>query len=133
MNNQIFCPSNHLILDQPRCPICGWQRPPVTTLGSLLWPPVVFPSGIGGPAQESFFTPGIANGVGVFPLRSSELVGIAQNDGRILWRTEPSPEQFPRQFVNWSGKLLTVVPDDRSLEEAENGKLVQIDPQTGAM
>lgn len=131
MNNQIFCPCNHLILDQPSCPICGWQRPPDVNQGSLLWEPVSFPVGIGGPAQESFTRPGVVNGIAVFPLRSGELVGINQKDGRILWRSEPTPDLYPRHLHVDGSNLLAVIADNRSLEKAGNGFIAHIDPQTG--
>lgn len=131
MNKSIFCPSNHLILDLPSCPICGWQRPPETKQGALLWKPVRLNAGIGGPAQESFSRPGVANGVAVYPLRSGELVGISQKDGRILWQSQAAPELYPRHLHSDGSGLIGVVADNRSLEKAENGYIVQIDPQTG--
>jgi len=131
--NTIFCPSNHLMFDQPCCPVCGWQRPPETIQGSLLWDPVIFPCGIGGPAPDSFSMPAVACGVAVFPLRSGELVGISQKDGRVLWQTKAAPELFPRQLHVNENRILAVIADNRPMDQAENGFIARIDPQTGKM
>ncbi|MHC1783629.1 MAG: PQQ-binding-like beta-propeller repeat protein [Anaerolineaceae bacterium] len=99
--------------------------------GALLWDPIHFLCGIGGAAQESFSRPGIVAGVAVFPLRSGELVGINQNDGSILWQSDPIPEMYPRQLYPDGDSLLGVTADNRSLDVAGNGTITRIDARTG--
>ncbi|HPS41275.1 MAG TPA: PQQ-binding-like beta-propeller repeat protein [Anaerolineaceae bacterium] len=132
MNNPPFCPSDHLMLGQPTCPTCGWQPPPPIPQGAFLWDPVFFACGLGGPPQESFIRPGIVRGTAVFPLRSGELAALDQRNGHILWRSEPTPEQYPRHLhLDESGGLLAVVADNRPIDRAGNGCLVSIDPRSG--
>lgn len=131
ITDTIFCPHEHLILDQPVCPVCGWQRPPRLPQGTLLWEPITAPTGIGGPSKESFYRPGVLNGIAVFPLRSGELIAVNQVDGSILWQSEPSPEQFPKQFFSHDDHLLAVVPDNRPLGQAEDGSLASFDLISG--
>lgn len=131
MNLQIFCPSDHFMLNQPVCPQCGWAPPPPLPQGSLLWQPVGFSCGIGGPSLDSYVRPGILDGVAVYPLRSGEMVGISQADGGIAWRTEPSPELYPRALLPDGGYLLAVLPDNRPLDRSGNGFLARVLPKSG--
>lgn len=123
------------MLEQAACPVCCWQPPPPIPQGSLLWEPVNFTCGVGGPSPESFISPGVTNGTAVFPLRSGELVALAQKDGHIVWRSpEPSPELYPRHLhVEEGGVLLCNIADNRSMELAGNGFLARLDPRSGAM
>lgn len=132
MNKTIFCPSNHLILNQPACPVCGWKRPPHIPQGGLLWSPKYFPAGIGGPSQDSFSRPGVVSGAAVFAIRSGELVGISQADGAILWKSKPAPDLFPRQLYPDGDAVIGVISDNRTLDAAGNGFIVRINLETGA-
>lgn len=133
MTSIIFCPSDHFMLNQPVCPVCGWSPPPPLPQGSLLWDPLEFSCGIGGPSLESYVRPGIQDGVAVYPLRSGEYVGIRKSDGHTLWRSDPSPEFYPRAFHPDGKHLLAVVPDNRPLDLAGNGFLARLSPKTGQL
>lgn len=130
---QIFCPNNHLVFEQDTCPECGWVRPPQAPRGSLLWEPLRFSGGIGGPSHESFYRPGVMAGRAVFPLRSGALVGINGVDGEVAWQTDASPELFPRHLYPYGDRLLAVVSDHRAIDQAQNGYLACIDPRNGEM
>jgi len=127
----IFCPHDHLILDKDICPECNWRRPPRATQGSLLWQPVDLGCGIGGSSVDAFSRTGIVQDIAVFPLRGGGLVGIKQEDGKILWQNETSLESVTNALFENGVSLLASFSDNRPLGEAENGCLARIDPSTG--
>ena len=132
MNNmQIFCPQNHLVLDQPACAHCGWQRPPQAAQGSLLWQPVLLEGGIGGPSRDVFCRPGVLGDIAVFPLRAGGLAALRRADGSIAWQTEPNKQLSTSALYPIGKELIASASDLRHINEAENGHLVRVDPASG--
>lgn len=129
----IFCPSNHLILDQNTCPVCHWQRPPRGDFGLRLWEPIFFEPGLGGPSPDHFALPAVSQGIIIFPLRNGELAGVTLATGRMAWRQPPAENGYPRSLYEDGCKVLAVVSDFRDALNAENAFLVQIEPTGGIL
>ena len=133
MTLSIFCPNNHLILDAPRCPKCGWERPAPTDIGQPLWEPLALGVGLGGPGRHVFARPGAAQGMAVFPSRDREIIGIDISTGKVSWRKRLESGRNTRAVLSGQNRLLTAISDERSLGKSEHGYLAAIDPVSGNM
>ena len=126
----IFCPSNHLILDLPTCPECGWIRPTLAEAGALVWQ-VDLKAELGGPGRSVFAKPAASQGVVVFPMANGELAGLGVADGRLRWRTALDPGMLAWSLVPDGRRMLASLSDIRPLEQAGNACLAAIDPLDG--
>jgi|GEM_PF-951911 len=130
----IFCLSNHLILDAEVCPKCGWQRPPAGEIGQPVWPPVDLRSGLGGEGLDQAAGLACVEGVLIAPLRSNELVGLSLQDGSQHWRDALPVGLQVVSLAQDGERVLVALRDSRSLMEGcEKGSLQALNPGTGRM
>ena len=133
MTQTIFCPSNHLILDATHCPKCGWERPVNRETGQEAWCPKELGAGLGGPGRHVFAQPAAVRGVAAFPLNNREIVGVSLSDGNVTWRSPLETGLVTRTIVTDGKRLLSCLSDERSIGQAEAGKLVAFDAFSGEM
>jgi len=131
---QIFCPSNHLILDQNICDKCGWKRPVLTTNGSALWEIRDFDTGLGGENRDTAVPIIIANNTLILPLKSNELVGINIANGAVKWRRALPAGLQVTGFANAYQQVVVSLQDVRSLMESDRfGSLYQLNTKDGSL
>jgi outer membrane protein assembly factor BamB len=141
MTSSIFCPQNHLILAAQRCVHCGWERPIPGDIGETIWGPTPLNAGLGGPGRSVFAAPAVAQEVAAFPLRDGELVGVDLATGETRWRFALDAGRMTRSLVpdppsaqrKGQARFLAAISDERSLDQAGNGRLVAIYPNSGKM
>ena len=133
MTFTIFCPSSHLVLSAPQCPVCGWKRPVSGALGEPAWPPFSLKAELGGPGRHVYARLSAAQGVAVLPLQRGVLAGIALADGRELWRTALAQGLCTRAVFIHGSRLLVALSDERPFTEAELGQLAAIEPASGKL
>ena len=131
---QIFCPSNHLILDQNLCDKCGWKRPVLTTNGSALWEIHDFDTGLGGENRYTAVPIIIANNTLILPLKSNELVGINIAIGAVKWRRALPAGLQVTGFAHAYQQVVVSLQDVRSLMESDRfGSLYQLNTKDGSL
>lgn len=131
---QIFCPSNHLILDQNICDKCGWKRPVLTSNGSALWEIRDFDTGLGGENRDTAVPTIIANNTLILPLKSNELVGINITNGAVKWRRALPAGLQVTGFANAYQQVVVSLQDIRSLMENDRfGGLYQLNTKDGGL
>lgn len=132
----IFCPSNHLMLAETRCPVCGWLRPLPPSAGTMAWGPVNISARLGGPGRSTLFSPAADQGTVVFA-NDREVVGVCVADGRELWRRGVDEgfvvSGITRGTPGTRSRLLGVLSDRHPLLQVQSSALVQIDPDSGEM
>lgn len=128
---QIFCPSNHLMLDAERCPVCGWARPASGEIGKPAWESIQLKAGLGGPGRSVFATGAGLDATIAFPLRNGEVVGVDLNAGKILWRNVFEEGMSTHRLLAQGDRFLVAVSDIRSMEIAGRGGLYTIDARSG--
>lgn len=130
----IFCPNNHLILDEPRCAQCGWARPPVGQAGLSAWGPINLGGGLGGPGRGMASQPAALKDILLLPLsEGQELGGIHLHNGKLLWRVDLQAGHKVRGVVSDGKRFLVSICDERPLEAVQSGFLAAISPATGQM
>jgi outer membrane protein assembly factor BamB len=130
----IFCPSSHLILDAPVCPVCGWKRPETGALGETAWEhPLELGAELGGPGRHVFARLAAARGLAVLPLQGGSLVGISLADGQAAWRTPLEAGLRTRLVLAYGNRLLAPLSDERQFTEAEHGRLAAVSPDSGKL
>ena len=133
MTYAIFCPSSHLILDAPRCPSCGWERPTPGLTGTSAWGPVNLRAGLGGPGRHVFARPAALNGETAWPIKGREIAGLSSVNGVERWRKVLKEGQVARHIVADSGRFLFAISDERPLGQAGQARLAAIDPMSGEL
>ena len=131
MPYQIFCPNDHLILDDNQCRICGWKRPAPADLGKMLWGPLNLGSGLGGPGSGVPARPALSGDVLVLLLQSTEIVGVSLEEGRVIWRNA-IPAGMGAHWLVADGMRVLISLSEMDIMSAQNRSLLQeIDPQNG--
>ncbi len=129
---EIFCPNNHLILNDQVCKKCGWQRPIGGAVGQPLWGPVDLLAGLGRESKDSFGTLCLLDGILIAALRSNELVGICLANGLIQWRVAIPVGRRIVSVVVASEKAYVVFQDTHALtEEVNPGSIDVLDVSDG--
>lgn len=132
----IFCPSDHLVLNESRCPQCGWLRSLPPAAGAFVWGPQKICERLGGPGKGAMFHADGQDGVVVFA-HERDLLGICLADGRQLWHQTLKAGYVISGLVSLpfagGSRLLAALCDRRTLLEAQSGALVEVDPASGAM
>lgn len=133
MTLAIFCPSSHLMLSEPRCLVCGWERPTVAKSGQLAWGPVPLGDGLGGPGRHVFAQPAAVKDVAAFPLNNGTIVGLGLLDGKERWHITVQEGLITRHLVEDGRQLFATLSDERPIGEAGTGQLISLDPATGSL
>ncbi|MEI6291769.1 MAG: hypothetical protein WCP19_15215 [Chloroflexota bacterium] len=131
MAYSIFCPSSHLMLSSPACPVCGWQNKADGEMGEAAWTPRQYPEGFGVSKPDTFIRPAVFNGVAAFPLRNHEIIGIETGTGKERWRLQLGFEQVIKQVVTDQDRFLISISDGRPFGTAGQSRLSSIDAETG--
>lgn len=129
MTDTIFCPSNHLILDAPRCEICGWVRPLPGLLGTITWEIPTVGGTLGGTGTRLHLE--VINGVLLLPLGTGGLAAWDLRRQARIWQNPLDPGLRSYGCVADGQRWLTALCDERSIEEAHGGSLVAVTPATG--
>jgi outer membrane protein assembly factor BamB len=129
MTDTIFCPSNHLLLDAPRCEICGWVRPLPGSLGTIAWEVPSVGGPLGGTGARVHLE--IENGVLLLPLGTGALTAWDLRRQARIWQKNLDPGIRSYGCVADGRRWLTALCDERSIEEAHGGSLVAVAPATG--
>lgn len=129
----IFCPSSHLMLSSPSCPVCGWQSTEPGEFGDSLWAPVQLNTGIGKSKPDSFIKPAVKDGVAVFPLKNHEIAGMNTSDGTECWRINIGNGLVTNQVIADENNFLISISDERPFGTAGQAKLASIDIKTGTL
>ncbi len=129
----IFCTHDHLVLDAPICPECGWKRPRSATGGTLAWGPAALGAGLGGPGRGVLAAPAASQGVVVFPLKNGELVGLDTASGSQRWRRPLDLSAQGCSLAADGRRLLASLSDMRELQTAGNGRLAAVNPLDGEL
>lgn len=128
----IFCPSSHLILDASHCHECGWSRPSVGGQGEILWE-VNLEAGFGGAGRHVFYSPVVIQDTIILPLQNGQIAAHSLSDGRQLWQTELGPGLMTRHLISDGKRVIASLSDERQFTEAEQGCIVAIAPDSGAI
>lgn len=131
---EIFCPNNHLILEDQVCKKCGWQRTLSGTIGQPLWGPVDILAGFGRESRDSFGKFNLLDDLLIVPLRSNELLGLSLSSGQIRWRVAVPVGKRVVGVVVESGKVFVTTQDTHSLMEVvKPGTISVLDPLNGSL
>lgn len=131
---QIFCPSNHLILNQNTCPQCGWKRPITTTIGKALWEIQDLNTGLGAENEQAAAHAIVVNNTLILSLKTNELVGINIATGTLKWRKALPVGLQVTGFVSANQQVVISLKDFRSLMDGDRfGCLYQINTRDGSL
>jgi len=128
---QIFCPNNHLVLNNSHCDVCGWQRPASHEVGKVVWGPKSLGSEILATSGSVDIRPCLVGDVVIFPLKSNQLVGYSFSGGSELWRIQLPDGMVSRAIFAFGDYAITALKFEKSILETGSGGILRINPTSG--
>ena len=128
----VFCANDHLMLNAPCCPECGWQPPKPVLSGEIAWGPSETKTILGGGGRKREMCLAVLDQTIALAAETS-VSALRKTDGKLLWSRDFGRGRMVRRLIPFRNSFLAAICDERSIMDTPQfGGLYLVDIKDGS-